>query len=487
MKVLFAAAEAAPFAKAGGLADVVGSLPKFLRSAGVDARVVMPLHGSINRSAFNIAFRFQFQFPRRRGLADVFVHYTEYDGVPFYFLESFPFFGSDPALYTAVDWDIQRFIAFSEFTLALIWQLSQREQWLPDVLHAHDWHTGLSPFLVANARHEPTWAKMGTVITIHNMGYQAPWSGPFLADAGIPPRTHPDLLWQGKSDNILGIGLAYSDVITTVSPRYAAEIQSERFGEDLQGITGIRNAQGDVIGILNGLDMVRWDPATDRALPNNFDVTNYPEKRAKNKAKLQADLSLPQLSETPLVGIVSRLTEQKGFDLAFSALQGLLGWRDMQVVMLGSGETYIEEGFRALERAYPGKMRTWFGFNGTLSNQIYGACDIFLMPSRYEPCGTGQMIALRYGALPLVRETGGLADTVQNYDNAEADYGTGFVFQFEESSAVYHTLNWALDTYIYRRAAFQRMQGRGMQIDWGWEHRVPDYIAVYERAINKHS
>jgi starch synthase len=490
MNVLFASAEADPFAKAGGLADVVGSLPQALRRQKVDARVVMPLHGNIDRATHHIQYLFQFQHRRHRGTANVYVHYTERDGVPFYFLETWPFFGETPALYTAVDWDTQRFIAFCELVLALAWELGQgtggQARWFPDVLHTHDWHTGLANFLLAEARKTYGWGHVGSVITIHNMGYQADWSGPMLFDAGIPARTHPDLVWQHKTDNLLGIGIAYADVVTTVSPRYAGEIQGERFGEGLDGLVRTRASQGDLFGILNGLDMNRFDPAKDPRIDTRYTVETFREGKLANKMALQAQCGLPQRPEVPLIGVVSRLTLQKGFDIGIPALRGLLQTEDIQLVALGSGDPDLEHGLWALQNDFRGKAYAYIGYNASFSQRIYAGCDLFLMPSRYEPCGTSQMIAMRYGALPIVRETGGLADTVPNYDDRDADVGAGFVFLWETPDAVYHTTRWAINTYRNRPIPFQRMQRRAMETDFSWDRSVGEYLRVYERAAAKH-
>lgn len=490
MNVLFASAEAVPFAKAGGLADVVGSLPKYLRKQKVDARVMMPFYGMINRAQYNIEYAFTFRHPRRRGTADVHVHYTFYDGVPFYLLSAWPLFGEGNYLYTDWAWDVQRFIHFGELVQALAWQLRLGsggiKPWFPDVIHVHDWHTGLAPFLLDISRHDPTWAQVGSVITIHNMGYQGQHASAFLADAGVPARTDPHLVYQNRDDNLLGIGIAYSDVVNTVSPRYAAEIQGDRFGEGLQDIVRARSATGDVIGILNGLDTERNDPAVDPAILHKFNHENFLEIRPQNKSALQQQMGLPVRPEVPLIGIVTRLTAQKGFDLAFPPLWRLIQEDDVQVVALGTGESWIEHEFRMMNEYHSHKIRAVLGYDGVLAQRIYGSSDLFLMPSRYEPCGTSQMLAMRYGSLPIVRETGGLADTVINYDNGKGDQGTGFVFMWEEADAVLNTTRWAIRTYRERPEAFQRMQRRAMGIDFSWDKSAGEYIRIYERALSKH-
>lgn len=490
MNVLFASAEVAPFAKAGGLGDVVGSLPKALRQEGIDARVLMPMYGFINREQYSIEPCFNFQFIKRNGTADVYISMTEYDGVPIYFLHSWPFFGEGGHLYTTWDWDMPRYIFFSQAILATVWQMMHgaggRDPWVPDVLHVNDWHTALAAFLLDDSRRDPMWAKMGSVLTIHNMEYQGPYGGGWLWDVGVPGRHHPDLVAQGKEDNLLGIGIAYSDMVNTVSPRHAVEIQYPRFGAGLEGLTKLRAAQGDLLGILNALDMERWNPATDRWLVQTFTIDNFAEERPKNKARLQQDAGLPVRPEVPLIGMVTRLVEQKGVDLAIPALHKLFTDTDVQFVILGTGEKTLERDLWQLCNEFRWKARAYLQFDPILSQRVYGASDLFLMPSRYEPCGTGQMLAMRYGSLPVVRETGGLADTVQNYDSANADVGTGFVFLWEEPDAVLGTLRWAIDTYRFRPEPFRRMQRRGMARDFSWKTSAQQYIAMYERALSRH-
>jgi starch synthase len=308
-----------------------------------------------------------------------------------------------------------------------------------------------------------------------------------LWDAGVPPRTQPDLVYQDKADNLLGIGIAYSDLVTTVSPRYAVEIQYPRFGEGLEGLVKTRNNSGDVEGILNGIDVDRWNPATDPWLDNRFTADDFLEARAKNKAALQQEAGIATRADTPLIAMVTRLVEQKGADLAIEALRRLLVDTDCQFVILGTGDKELENGFWRLCNDFRWKSRAYLQYDAILSQRIYGACDLFLMPSRYEPCGIGQMMAMRYGALPVVRETGGLADTVQNYDNGNGDVGTGFVFLWEEADAVLNTLRWAIDTYRFRKEAFHKMQQRAMRIDFSWDKSAREYIALYERAVARHA
>ena len=489
MNVLFIAAEMHPFAKTGGLGDVVGSLPRALRQKGVDARVLMPLYGPV-RAKFGerLEHLFHFRFSRPPGTADIAIYHTEQEGVPVYFLESWPFFGQGHSVYTDLNWDRKRYVFFSQAAMALAWELGQGRHdgvpWFPDVLHVHDWHTALVPFLLHEARaHGVGWEHVASVLTIHNMGYQGWEAGGYLWEAGVPPRTHPDLVYQRKTDNLLGIGIAYADKLNTVSPRHALELHYPRFGQGLEGLIRARDA--DFVGILNGLDTARFNPATDSYLSYRYDVRTFREARPQNKRELQAAVGLAQKPELPVIGIVSRLVEQKGFDFALPGLRRLLAESNAQLIALGQGKPEIEHEFRKLEWDFGWKCRAVIDFRVGLAQLIYAGADLILVPSRYEPCGLTQMIAMRYGALPVVRETGGLADTVENYDNGAAERGTGFVFLFEEPDAVRKTLHWALETYRARRVAFERMQERAMRRDWSWAGPVRQYMALYEGALRK--
>lgn len=488
MRVLFVSAEMKPFAKTGGLGDVVNSLPHALRQKGVDARVLIPLYGPIkHKFAKRVAYSFSFQFPRQVGTADVHIHVAEQDGIPVYFLESWPFFGEGDYIYTDVEWDRKRFVFFAQAAMAAAWQIGEGrhrgEHWFPDILHVHDWHTGLLPFLLWESRFGIGWDNVASVLTIHNMAYQGWDAGAALTEGGVPPRRHPDLVYQNKTDNLLGIGIAYAHKLNTVSPRHAVELHYPRFGEGLEGLIWVRD--GDFTGILNGLDPASADPATDPALPYHYDVTTFREGRARNKAALQAAVGLEQKPDTPLIGIVSRLVDQKGMDFAAPALRRLLAETDVQLIVLGTGKEEIELEMRRLEWDFGWKCKSVIDFRPDLAQLMYAGCDLILVPSRYEPCGLTQLMAMRFGALPVVRETGGLADTVINYDDADAATGNGFLFLFEEPEALRQTLRWALETYRRRRPAFERMQERAMRLDWSWDRPVQQYLDLYDSALAK--
>jgi starch synthase len=481
MNVLFVSAEAAPFAKVGGMADVVGSLPVALRKLGVDARVIIPHYGFINDDKFHIVPAFHFEFPRATGVTDVHVYQAVQDGVPVYLVQGWPFFGTENAVYSDWGWDVPRFIFFNQVVMAVAWELSKREGWFPDVFHINDWHTGLIPFLLEVTKSDPNWGRVASILSIHNMAYQGEHVGGWMWQLGIPGRNHRDLLWRGLGDNLLAMAIAYSDKVSTVSPRYAVEIQYPYMGYGLDEL--VRTRANDMVGILNGLDMDLWNPETDKLLASNYNADNFVEKRPANKRQLQLDSGLETRDDVMVIGVVSRLVAQKGFDLALPALRNMLENADVQFILLGAGEPELDYQFWRLGKDFPHKAKIFSGYNAAVAQRIYAGCDVFLMPSHFEPCGIGQMIAMRYGALPLVRETGGLADTVQNYDNGSADQGLGFVFNWETPEAVLGTLYWALDTFHNKKDAWRRMQRRGMQTDLSWENSAQKYIDLYRNAI----
>lgn len=483
MKILLTSSEAVPFAKVGGLADVVGSLPSALRNLDVDARVIIPGYGFIDHLKYEISHLFQFDFFHQEGQSEVHIYTCVYNDIPFYLLQAWPYLGQEGKVYNEWTWDMERFIFFNQAVMATMWELNQRLGWFPDVVHVNDWHTSLLPFLIRTQRHQPVWANVATVISIHNIAYQGNYAEGFLFKAGVPQRNQPDLVYQDLTDNLLGIGIAYSDMVSTVSPRYADEIKYPYAGYELASL--IQTRVDDLRGVLNGLDTELWNPETDPKLVENFNVDNFETQRPINKRHLQSFASLPIRDDVPLIGVVSRLASQKGFDIALPALRSVIATRDVQFVVLGTGEPDLEFAFWRLDQDFPNKATAFLQFDAALAQQVYAGCDIFLMPSHFEPCGMGQMMAMRYGALPLVRETGGLADTVINYDNGDADVGTGFVFQWQQPSAIVGTLHWALDTYFNQKDAWTRMQTRGMSTDFSWDKSAREYISMYKRALNK--
>lgn len=480
--ILFVSAEADPFAKVGGLADVAGSLPKALRRNGVDVRLVMPMYGFIDRQRYGIEPLFSFPLVRLTDTTDVEILTTEHEGVPIYFVRGMPFFGDEATVYGEWTWDSPRFIFFNQAVMALADELEAREGWFPDLFHVNDWHTGLIPFLIDENRDQrASWAGVASMVSIHNMAYQGDNIGGWLWELGIPGRHHPELVERGLTDNMLAMAIAYSDIVSTVSPRYATEIQYPYMGYGLDGL--IRTRLDDLHGILNGIDMDQWNPDTDPLIVEHFNRDNFQEKRILNKRQLQQEAGLEVRDTIPVIGLVSRLVFQKGIDMAIPALRRLLVDTDVQFVALGSGEPEVSQALQRLGTDFHWRASVVVGYNAVIAQRIYAGSDLFLMPSRYEPCGVGQMLAMRYGALPLVRETGGLADTVQNYDNGDADTGTGFVFQWEQPEAVLGTLRWALDTFHNRPDAWTRMQKRALETDFSWDKSAREYTHLYRRAI----
>lgn len=485
MNVLFVSAEAAPFAKVGGLGDVVaaGSLPTALRRLGIDARIILPLYGFIDRTKFNIKPLFSFHFHRRTGTAYVNVHYTEWHNVPFYFVESWPYFGNEAEVYTEWATDMPRYVFFNQVAVAVAWELRKQADWTADIFHVNDWHTGLIPFFLQENRYKDEWARTRSMLTIHNMAHQGAAAGGWLWEQGINGRNHPALQRDNLSDNLLAIGIAYADYVTTVSPRHAEEIQYPYMGYGLFHLVRSRTYENRLYGILNGIDTEKFDPSTDPYIAQNYDAESFLEARQENKRRLQAYAGLEVRDDVPIIGLVSRLVWQKGIDIATPALRRILGERDVQFIALGDGEPQFSQQIWQVAQDYPHRARAYIQYDPAIAQRIYAGADMFLMPSHYEPCGIGQMLAMRYGSLPIVRETGGLADTVENYDDRDADKGTGFVFLWEEPEALLNTLRWSIDTYTQRPQAWRRMQQRAMQQDFSWERSAKIYAQLYEQIL----
>jgi len=486
VNILFVSAEASPFAKVGGLGDVIaaGSLPTALRDMGVDARVIMPLYGIIDYAKYDIKPHFSFHLPRAVGDAHIVVHHTVWENVPFYFIESWPFFGEETSIYNDWHTDMPRYIFFCQAAMAVAWELREQDGWFPNVMHVNDWHTGLIPFFLRSSSHKPVWADVRSMMTLHNVAYQGEHASIFAIELGIAPRDHPALDRMDLGDNLLATGIAYADFVTTVSPRHADEIQYSYMGYGLEGLIRTRTHENKLYGVLNGIDVEQFNPKTDPHLLNNYDVDTFVEARRKNKQQIQEFAGLEVREDVPLIAIVSRLVWQKGIDLAIPALRSILEERDVQLIALGTGEPELSQELRRLGEDFQDQARVFIMYDATLAQRIYSSADLFVMPSHYEPCGIGQMLAMRYGALPVVRETGGLADTVENYDNADAEEGTGFLFLWEEASALVNTLHWAINTYTQRPEAWKRMQRRAMQLDFSWERSAATYKRLYERVLS---
>ncbi len=477
--VLFVSSECAPFVKAGGLGDVVGALPVALRKLGCDARVVMPRYDVIPLDQLE---RHPTPLAVPLGGGEAWAGVAEANlpksDVPVYFLDHMALFGRgylyDPPGSVATD-NLIRFGFLCRGALQLCKYLS----WVPDVIHVHDWPTALVPVYLNTLEARGPFARTASVLTIHNLAHQAKFPARDLAATHLPAsELRPDSLEDMGGVNPLKGGLYHATKLTTVSPRYAQEIRSSPGGAGLEHVVRFRG--GDVLGILNGIDDKVWNPATDPLLPARFDAGNLLGK-AECKRMLQREFGLAERPDVPVIGIVSRLNQQKGTDVILAALSRILDL-DTQVVILGSGDLPAE-GYLHVRSHYGGdRFRAFIGFNEGLAHRMEAGADLFLMPSRFEPCGLNQLYSQRYGTLPIVRATGGLDDTVENYD-PKAGRGTGFKMWDLDVTSLVETVRWAVDTYRTQPADFRAMQVRAMEKKLGWDVAANAYADVYDWAI----
>jgi starch synthase len=474
MNVLFVAAEAAPYVKTGGLADVAGALPAALRQAGHDVRVVMPRYRTLREQGIPVDGPIAASFlPLGERAEELRVWRMTGADTPHYLLD-IPAAFERGTIYGESD-DHHRFILFARGVLDLMQHLREVEGWQPDVVHAHDWHAALV-LNYLRTRHAYTFGHVATVFTVHNLAYQGHVHADVARVAGLAEGglVENDLgPGVAHSFNFMARGLMFADVITTVSPTYAQEILTPEYGERLDGL--LRRRRDRVAGILNGIDTTRYDPATDPHLPAPFSEADLSGK-AVCKAALQEETGLTVDASRPVLGVVSRLVEQKGIDLLHAVLPWVMRESDAQVVVLGTGQAYLQEALLRHAASYPGRVSVRIGFDAPLAQRIYGGSDAFLMPSRFEPCGLGQLIALRYGTVPIVRATGGLADTVR-----EGFDGNGFVFHpFEArhfADAVVRALTCYADT-----SGWAAVRARGMAEDHSWDAAARQYAGVYAWA-----
>ncbi|QOR83767.1 glycogen synthase GlgA [Geobacillus stearothermophilus] len=477
MNVLFAVSECAPFAKSGGLADVAGALPKELRRLGVDARVMLPKYETIAREwkeKMNKTAEFTVPVGWRRQYAGV--EELEHDGVIYYFIDNEYYF-KRPQLYGHYD-DGERFSYFCRAVLDALPEIGFQ----PDIIHCHDWHTGMIPFLLREQyHHDPFYADIRTMFTIHNLQFQGLFPRGILEDLlNLDGRyfTVDHLEFYGSVSFMKG-ALVASDLITTVSPTYKEEIQTAYYGERLDGLLRARRA--DLLGILNGIDDEFYNPQTDPFLAATYSVHTR-ERKKLNKRALQRRFGLPERDDAPIVAMVTRMTAQKGLDLVTCVFHDLMQ-EDMQLVVLGTGDWRFEQFFSQMAAAYPNKVGVYIGFHEPLAHQIYAGSDLFLMPSLFEPCGLSQMIALRYGTIPIVRETGGLNDTVQSYNEFTGE-GNGFSFTNFNAHDMLYTIRRALSFY-HQPSVWERLMERAMRGDYSWRRSAKEYEKAYKRLVKK--
>ncbi len=480
LKILILAAECAPFVKTGGLAEVIGALPKALKSVGHDVRVIMPRYGRINPEQFALERVLEpFPVPMDGQTENATIVRTALDGgVPVYMVENAKYYDRD-GIYMYPD-DAERFIFFSRAALEMLKYL----EWQPDILHCHDWHTGIVPNWMSTIyKDDPRYADIATLYTFHSLAYQGIFGYRVLEIAGIDEHGfiyHPEMADLAEVVDLLGRGLYFADALSTVSERYAQEVLAPEFGERLDPI--LRGRRDRLQGILNGIDDQEANPATSPYLVANYD-SDHLEKRIENKLALQREANLPQDPTKPLIGMVSRLTDQKGLDILADALDHILDL-DLQFVILGTGEQHYHEMLLKLAQAYPDKAAAFLTFNASLTHKIHAGSDMYLMPSRIEPCGTGQMMAMRYGSVPIVRATGGLADTVQDYDPSTGT-GNGFVIDRHDRWALFAAIVRALENYKDPQR-WRALQRKNMMLDFSWTTAARRYASLYERALQLH-
>lgn len=474
MHILFAASECAPFIKTGGLGDVIGALPKALKKQGVGVSVILPKFEDLPFE-FKQEITHQISIEVPVGWRNQFcgIEKMVRDGITYYFLDNQYYFKRHGS-YGYYD-DGERFAFFSRAVLEALPYLEET----PDIIHCHDWQTGpISVLLKAHYRNHPLYQNIKTVFTIHNLRYQGVFSKSVLSELLDLSELyfHMDGLEYYGNVSYLKAGLAYSDYVTTVSPSYAEEIQTDHYGEHLDGFLRKRNHQ--LRGIINGVDYELYDPKNDTFIFNPY--STY-EGKLENKRMLQEQLNLQVDDSIPMISMVTRLVDQKGIDLVLRVFHEIMK-QNVQFVLLGTGEWYYETVFRDLANQYPGRVSVNTFFNEGFSRKVYAGSDMFLMPSQFEPCGIGQLIALRYGTLPLVRETGGLRDTVKPY-NQFTDEGNGFSFTNYNAHEMLYVIEQAVGLYRFQPKKWKQIAQKAMKLDYSWDASSKEYIALYKSLI----
>ncbi|HHV28714.1 MAG TPA: glycogen synthase GlgA [Clostridium sp.] len=480
LKVLFVSVEVAPFAKTGGLADVAGSLPKSLLSMGYDVRVAMPRYQQIETN-----MKYVTDFPVDMGgrQSTCIVREGEIgfksDGkdmsVPIYFLDNYHYFNRG-GIYCYFD-DADRFAFFCKAALEMLPKIDFK----PDIIHCNDWHTGpMCMFLNEKYKTYPFYKNIKTMFTIHNLEYQGNFSRDVMGIMGMPDEVFvPEKVEFYGMFSFMKAGLVYSDIITTVSETYAKEIQTERYGEKLEGL--LKNRSKDLYGIVNGIDYDVFNPETDPRIYKNYTVDTF-KLKAENKYALQKEMGLPK-KDVPVIGLISRLTGQKGLNLIMDEIDEMMK-EDIQFILLGAGDEYYETGFKKIQEKYPDKVGVFIGFNAPLAQRIYAGSDMFLMPSRFEPCGLGQLFSLRYGTIPIVRSTGGLAETVIDIDKDKKN-GNGFSYQDFTSKDMMDTIKRAIKFYNEKPLEWEDMVKRAMISDYSWNSSASKYSDLYLKLVKK--
>ena len=466
MKVLICASEGVPYAKTGGLADVVGALPKALAKKGVDVRVIMPFYKKLkdkNTSYYvgNCSVTIG-QYPEYVGIFK-----EEADGITYYFIDNNKYFYRDN-LYGYQD-DGERFAYFDFAVLEAL----KVVDFFPDIIHINDWQTGLVPYIIhANYYNDNRISRIKTVFSIHNMQYQGNFSMRLLDILFLP---YSSSLEFGGDINFMKSAIMESDSITTVSPTYKDEVLTTEYGYSLQSVLGMRYY--DFMGILNGIDTEKFNPETDKIIAKKYNSKNFTTGKKECKKALLKEFGLEGVDK-PLFGMVTRLVNQKGIELLMPIMDEVINYSDANFILMGSGNPEYENFFRSLEARYPNRFKAYVGYSDEVATRIYAGSDIFLMPSKFEPCGLGQMIAMRYGSLPLVRETGGLKDSVFAYNKYTGE-GTGFTFTNFKSFDLKEVMFLAINIYENDKTAWKKLVENAMNMDYSWDKSAQKYLDLY--------
>lgn len=480
-QVLFVASECVPFIKTGGLADVCGALPKEFDKSKWDVRVVIPLYTGIPEE-YQSQFEYVTHFYMSAGpyIRDRYVGVMKYcrDGITYYFIDNHDYFNiSYP--YSDMRADLEKFIFFDKAVLSMLPLIGFR----PDLIHCHDWQTGLIPvYLKTEFAGSEFFRGIKSVITIHNLKFQGVWDIETIKGlSGLPQELFtPDKLEFQKGANVFKGGLVYADAITTVSETYAREIQSDYYGEGLNGLLFARRDQ--LTGIVNGIDYSVYHPSTDKKIDVNYDAETFRQKKWKNKVALQQELGLAVDRKKYMIGLISRLTDQKGLDLIECVMEQILD-EFSQLVVIGTGESRYENLFRHYAWKYPDRVSANICYADTLAHKLYASADAFLMPSRFEPCGLTQMISFAYGTVPIVRETGGLKDTVQPYNQYE-NTGNGFSFANYNAHEMLSVIDYSKKVFFEKKRSWNQIVDRGITKDFSWKASTQKYTALYRQLLD---